>query len=49
MSESTQINDYVNKYINYTKMQLLQYYMIVEPETTLITLYTRENGAFVTH
>ena len=30
-------------------MQLLQYYMIVESETTLITLYTSENGAFVIH
>ncbi|MFP5040117.1 Uma2 family endonuclease, partial [Parasediminibacterium sp. JCM 36343] len=49
VSESTQINDYVDKYINYTKIPSLQYYMIVEPETTLITLYARENGGWVTH
>jgi Uma2 family endonuclease len=49
VSESTQVNDYVDKYINYTKIKTLQYYIIVEPESTLITLYARENGAFVTH
>jgi Uma2 family endonuclease len=49
VSESTQINDYVDKYISYTKIPSLQYYIIVEPETTLITLYARENGEFVTH
>ncbi len=49
VSESTQVNDYVDKYISYTKIPSLQYYMIVEPETTLITLYALENGAWVTH
>ena len=49
VSESTQVNDYVDKYISYTKIPSLQYYIIVEPETTLITLYALENGAWVTH
>ena len=49
VSESSQINDYVDKYISYTKIPSLQYYIIVEPETTLITLYALENGAWVTH
>ncbi len=49
VSESTQVNDYVDKYINYTKIPSLQYYIIAEPETTLITLYARENGEWVTH
>jgi len=49
VSESSQVNDYVDKYINYTKIPALKYYMIVEPETTLITLYALENGTWTTH
>jgi len=41
VSESTQVTDYVDKYIDYTKIPSLQYYMIVEPETILITVYER--------
>lgn len=41
VSESTQVTDYVDKYIDYTKILSLQYYMIVEPETILITVYER--------
>lgn len=49
VSESTQVNDYVDKYIDYTKIPSLQYYMIIEPETTLITCYTKgENREWIT-
>jgi Uma2 family endonuclease len=41
VSESTQVTDYVDKYIDYTKIPSLQYYIIVEPETVLITVYER--------
>jgi Uma2 family endonuclease len=41
VSESTQVTDYVDKYIDYTKIPSRQYYMIVEPETILITVYER--------
>ena len=49
VSESTQVTDYVDKYIDYTKIPSLQYYMIVEPETVLITVYERtETNEWVT-
>lgn len=49
VSETTQVNDYVDKYIDYTKIPSLQYYIIIEPETTLITCYKRgENTEWVT-
>jgi len=49
VSESSQVNDYVDKYIAYTKIPSLQYYMIIEPETTLITCYKKsENGEWTT-
>lgn len=49
VSETTQVNDYVDKYIDYTKIPSLQYYMIIEPETVLITCYRRgENGEWIT-
>ncbi len=49
VSETTQVNDYVDKYIAYTKIPSLQYYLIIEPETTLITCYKRgENGEWIT-
>ena len=41
VSESSQVNDYVDKYIDYTKIPSLLYYMIVEPESSLITCYSR--------
>ena len=41
VSESTHVTDYVDKYIDYTKIPSLQYYMIVEPETILIIVYER--------
>lgn len=49
VSETSQINDYVDKYIDYTKIPSLQYYLIVEPETFLITCYKRgENSDWIT-
>ena len=49
VSETSQVNDYVDKYIAYTKIPSLQYYMIIEPETTLITCYKKdENGEWTT-
>ncbi len=44
VSESTQVNDYVDKYIDYTKIPSLKYYLIVEPETTLVTCYQRNDA-----
>ncbi|MEP7267709.1 MAG: Uma2 family endonuclease [Saprospiraceae bacterium] len=45
VSPSSQINDYVDKFLDYTKIPVLEYYIIVEPETTLITVYFRsQNG-----
>jgi Uma2 family endonuclease len=41
VSETSQVNDYVDKYIDYTKIPSLRYYLIVEPETSLITCYKR--------
>ena len=49
VSESSQVNDYVDKYIDYTKIPSLLYYMIVEPETLLITCYSKsEQGEWQT-
>ncbi|MCW3107847.1 MAG: hypothetical protein JWQ09_2353 [Segetibacter sp.] len=49
VSETTQVNDYVDKFIDYTKIPSLQYYLIIEPETTLVTCYKRgENGEWIT-
>jgi Uma2 family endonuclease len=42
VSETTQVTDYVDKYIDYTKIPSLTYYIIAEPETTLITVYEKE-------
>ncbi len=39
------MNDYVDKYIAYTKIPSLQYYIIVEPETTLLTCYRRSQSS----
>ncbi len=49
VSETSQVTDYVDKYIDYTKIPSLKYYLIVEPKTTLITCYLRgENGEWHT-
>ena len=49
VSETSQVNDYVDKYIAYTKIPSLRYYLIIEPETTLITCYKKdENKEWIT-
>jgi Uma2 family endonuclease len=49
VSETTHVNDYVDKYIYYTKIPSLRYYLIIEPKTILITCYKRgENGEWIT-
>ena len=44
VSESTQTQDYVNKYLDYIQIPSLKYYLITEPETLLITVYERGEG-----
>lgn len=44
VSETTQVTDYVDKYIDYTKIPSLIYYIIAEPETTLITVYEKDEA-----
>lgn len=41
LSESTRKYDTVDKFINYQKFSSLQYYILVEPETTLVQLFYR--------
>lgn len=49
VSEESQVSDYVNKYIDYTKIPSLDYYLIIEPETTLIVCYLKgQNGEWTT-
>ncbi|MBD0285411.1 MAG: Uma2 family endonuclease [Flavisolibacter sp.] len=43
LSPSTHIMDTVDKYIAYTTIPSLKYYLIVEPETVYVTLYYK-NG-----
>jgi Uma2 family endonuclease len=44
VSPHSRIKDTVDKYIDYTKIPELQYYLVVEPETTSITCYSRSQG-----
>ena len=49
VSETSQVHDYVDKYIAYTKIPSLRYYIIIEPETVLLTCYARgENNEWTT-
>lgn len=41
VSPGSHSHDYIDKYIEYTKIPSLHYYLIVEPETILITMCTR--------
>ena len=41
VSESSHITDYADKYIDYTKIPSLEYYIIAEPETIMITVYEK--------
>jgi Uma2 family endonuclease len=44
LSPSSRITDTVDKYLDYTKIPSLQYYLVAEPETVHITLYHRNGG-----
>jgi Uma2 family endonuclease len=44
LSPGSRITDTVDKYLDYTKIPSLQYYLVVEPETIHITLYHRNVG-----
>lgn len=41
ISPSTHITDTVDKYIAYTSIPSLKYYLIVEPETVYVTLFSK--------
>ena len=43
LSDSTRTYDTVDKYIQYRKIPTLQYYMLVEPDTMLITCLTKQD------
>jgi Uma2 family endonuclease len=43
LSDSTRTYDTVDKYIQYRKIPSLQYYLLVEPETMLITCLTKQD------
>ena len=50
VSESSHVTDYVDKYIDYSKIPSLTYYIIAEPETILITVYEKDNnGKWIAH
>lgn len=42
LSESTRKYDTVDKFINYQKFGSLHYYILVEPETVLISVFSRD-------
>lgn len=45
ISPTTHITDSVDKYISYTSIPSLKYYLLVEPETVLVTVYFKnEDG-----
>jgi Uma2 family endonuclease len=46
VSPGSHSHDYIDKYIEYTKIPSLQYYLIVEPETILITMYARTEAGW---
>lgn len=43
LSDSTRSYDAVDKYIQYRKIPTLKYYLLVEPETMLITCLTKQD------
>lgn len=43
LSPTTHITDTVDKYIAYTTIPSLKYYLIVEPETVYVTCYSKNN------
>lgn len=48
VSPGSHRTDYVDKFIEYTQLPSLQYYLIVEPDTVLVTVCYREGGDWVT-
>jgi len=50
LSDSTRSYDAVDKYIQYRKIPTLQYYLLVEPDTMLITCLTKqEDGEWLSN
>lgn len=50
VSETSQVTDYVDKYIDYIKIASLKYYIIAEPETVLLTVYENDgSGKWIAH
>lgn len=47
VSPGSQTHDYVNKYLYYIQMPSLEYYLIAEPETLLITVYERDGTEWI--
>lgn len=43
ISPSTHITDTVDKYLSYTTFPSLKYYLIVEPETVYVTVYSKNS------
>jgi Uma2 family endonuclease len=43
LSDSTRKYDTVDKFINYQQFSSLQYYLLVEPETVLISVFSRND------
>lgn len=44
ISKSSRINDTVNKFIDYTKISSLKYYLLIEPESVYITVYSKDES-----
>lgn len=44
LSKTTHIADTVDKYIDYTKISSLKYYITIEPETIYATLYSKDEA-----
>ncbi|HVF97144.1 MAG TPA: Uma2 family endonuclease [Flavisolibacter sp.] len=44
ISPLSRITDTVDKYIDYSAIPSLKYYLVVEPEVTYVTLYARNEG-----
>ncbi|HRI20676.1 MAG TPA: Uma2 family endonuclease [Panacibacter sp.] len=44
LSESTRKYDTVDKFISYKQFDSLQYYLLIEPETTFISVFSRVPG-----
>jgi Uma2 family endonuclease len=44
MSESTRKYDTIDKFINYQRFETLQYYILVEPATTFVSVFSRSSN-----